>query len=68
LAPATLEMLMTDLMEAALNRGDARYTIGVADHTLTFRQVHIDLETQKPRSRGTQPGLSTASERRLLFS
>jgi hypothetical protein len=35
-------MHMTDVSEAALDRGDSRHTIEVADHSLAFRQVHID--------------------------
>lgn len=32
---------MTDITGAAVDRGDSRHIIEVADHSLTFRQVHI---------------------------
>ena len=33
---------MTDVSEAALDRGQARHQIDVADETLTYRTVRID--------------------------
>jgi hypothetical protein len=40
--PATLEIAMTDITEAAVDRGKARHRIEVADETLTYRSVSVD--------------------------
>jgi Prokaryotic E2 family E/Multiubiquitin len=65
LGPVTLETLVIDIPELA-TEGTTRHQIEVADHTLAFRQVHVDDLTPTGAQLATAAGFKSAIDVSVL--